>query len=132
MKMRITPGSSGKVCTTVTEQDTASAVGSGSLRVLATPTMVALMERAACEALAASLDAGQTSVGISIAVEHTAASPVGSSVAAEATITSVSGRKVEFAVSASDNSGPVGSGIHTRIIVDSERFMKKAAAAKSE
>lgn len=87
--------------------------------------MIALMERAACAALADSLEEGQTSVGVSVSVSHTAASPVGALVTAEAVITSADGRKIEFNVAARDENNCIGEGKHTRVIVDGAKFMKK-------
>jgi predicted thioesterase len=118
-------GKTASVSVTVDESNTAIAMQSGALPVFATPSMVALMERAACECLSDCLDEGQTSVGYSICVEHTAASSLGAEVAATATIEFVFGRKIEFSVTASDKHGEVGKGKHTRMVVDMERFMKK-------
>ena len=126
VESRLSHGKSAAVRTVVTENNTAKKVCSGSLDVFATPMMIALIERAACECLADCLDEGQTSVGTQIEVSHTAASPIGSEVTATAKIDYVFGRKIEFTVTASDNAGEIGSGKHTRIIVDAERFMKKA------
>ena len=123
----ITVGKTATMKTTVNEGATAKAVGSGSLDVFATPMMVALMEHAACEALSDALEAGQTSVGTQIDVSHTAASPLGSVITATATVTDVGGRKVEFAVTASDGAGEIGSGTHARFIVDETKFMAKMA-----
>jgi len=109
--------------TTVTPANTASAIGSGSLEVFATPMMAALMERAACACLAGELSPGQTSVGTRICVEHTAASPLGVEITAAAAITAVNGRSIEFCIAASDVSGEIGKGTHTRVIIDAERFM---------
>ena len=117
-------GKTAAVTTKVNETNTAKAVGSGSLDVFATPMMIALMERAACECLA--LGNGQTSVGIAINVKHTAASPLGVSVTATAAVTALAGRKVEFEVAARDDAGEIGRGTHTRFIVDRERFMANA------
>jgi len=122
----LVPGKAATVNATVNADNTAKAVGSGSLEVFATPMMVALMERAACECLAGCLGEGETSVGSLINVEHLAASPVGMEITASAAIDSVSGRKVEFTVTASDKSGEIGKGKHIRFIVDAGRFMKKA------
>jgi len=118
-------GKTASVKTTVNENNTALAAGSGSLMVFATPMMVALMEKAACEALYDSLEAGQTSVGTQINVSHNAATPLGATVTAAATVTGVSGRKVEFEVTASDGAGEIGNGTHTRFIVDEAKFMAK-------
>ena len=111
----------------VTTSDTASAVGSGDLPVLATPIMVALMEAAACDALIGRLQPGFTSVGSRIDVRHLAPSIVGARVTAAAEIIDVRGSKVTFAVSAQDSSGghavEVGAGTHVRVIVERERFL---------
>jgi predicted thioesterase len=85
-------GKKGIAETVVTEANTAKAVGSGNLLVFSTPMMIALMEAAACNALADSLEAGQTSVGTGIDIHHTAASPLGMKISAMAIIESVSGR----------------------------------------
>ena len=116
------------VNTIVNESNTAFAMQSGSLPVFSTPSMIALMECAACKCLADCLDDGQTSVGTMINVEHTAATSIGAEITATATIEYVLGRKIEFAVTASDSSGIIGKGKHTRMIVDAERFMDKFKA----
>ena len=123
---KLTLGKTATVSTTVTDNNTAKTVGSGALDVFATPMMVALMERAACECLSDCLEAGQTSVGSQINIEHTKPSKVGSEITATASIESVSGRRIEFIVTAKDNSGEIGKGKHTRVIVDTDRFMKKS------
>ena len=114
----------------VTEEDTAIAVGSGGLEVLATPRLIALMEQAAYITLEDILEDGQTSVGTNINVDHTAASPVGIMVEIEAKVTSVRGRTIVFEVSASDESGEIGKGIHTRMIVDKEKLLTRAKGRK--
>ena len=122
---KVTLGKTATVITTVDMTNTAKAVGSGSLDVFATPMMIALMERAACEVLNGSLASGQTSVGTSISVNHTAASPVGATISATATIISVSGRKIDFDLSASDGDRKIGDGKHTRMIVENKKFMER-------
>ncbi|MDR0196821.1 MAG: thioesterase family protein [Oscillospiraceae bacterium] len=122
----VTLGKTATISATVNQSNTAKAVGSGSLDVFATPMMIALMERAACECLADCLEPGQTSVGTGLTVSHNAASPVGAKITATATIERVFGRRIEFKITAADNSGEIGGCKHTRVIVDSERFMKKA------
>ena len=119
---KITLGKTANALIVVTEYNTAKAIGSGSLDVFATPMMVALMEKAACEVLADTLDAEQTSVGINISVDHISASPIGMEITATATITFVHGCSITFDVIASDELGAIGKGTHTRIIVDQERF----------
>ena len=112
---------------TVTEALTAEAVGSGALPVFGTPFMAAMMENAALTALQSFLEEGQGSVGTHLDIRHDAPTPVGMKVCAEAEITAVSenGKMVEFQVSAWDETGPIGSGTHTRAIIRNERFLAK-------
>jgi predicted thioesterase len=120
------PGLSGGAEIVVSERDCATALGSGSLPVLATPRVVALMEQAACAAVESALAPGQTSVGVRIDVEHLAATPVGMRVKARAVLERVEGRTLDFAVSAEDEKEPIARGTHRRVLVDAERFLKKA------
>ena len=124
--MEITIGMRGEASLRVTEQDTALALGSGSLPVLATPRMVALMEEAACAAIAPALGEGQTSVGTALTIAHSAATPVGMDVRAVAEVTAVNGRAISFQVTAYDTVGEIGSGTHERFLVMAERFTEKA------
>ena len=101
-------------------------MGSGSLKVLATPSMIALMEQAASELVDRNLPADRTSVGISLNVKHIAATPIGLKLRAEATITSIDGRKIIFDVRAFDEREEIGSGAHERFIVDRKKFQSKA------
>lgn len=110
---------------TVTRAETAREMGSGSLLVFATPAMAALMERAACEAIAAELEEGWTSVGTKLELTHDAATPVGMDVRAEAVLTAVEGRKLCFTIEASDEKGPIGKAYHERFLVNAERFLNK-------
>lgn len=107
--------------------NSAAAMGSGDLPVFATPALVALMEQAAVACLAGQLEAGQTTVGTHIAVDHTAASAAGARVTATVTVTAVEGRQISFAITAQDEAGPVGKATHTRFVVNAARFMEKAA-----
>jgi len=118
-------GDTATVHTTVDQTNTAQAVGSGSLPVFATPMVIALMERAACEAIVNELAPGQSSVGTEINVAHTAASPVGAQVSATATVTQAKGRQVQFELIAHCGEQEIGRGTHTRFIIDAERFMAK-------
>ena len=112
----------------VTEERTARAMGSGSLPVYATPAMTCLMEKAATEVVEALVPEGWTTVGISLHVAHTAATPVGLTVRAEAEVTAVEGRKIIFTVRAYDDQGEIGVGSHERFAVAKEKFLAKAAA----
>lgn len=116
--------------TTVTDDITAKAMGSGSLPVLATPALVALMEHAACEALAGSLDEGITTVGTKMDVDHVAATPVGMEVWAEATLVKQEGRGYSFEITAYDACGVIGTAKHERVSVKAEKFVAKAESKK--
>ncbi|MBQ8270495.1 MAG: thioesterase family protein [Bacteroidaceae bacterium] len=108
----------------------ASMVGSGGMDVFATPSMVALMENAAMNAVAAVLPEGATTVGTEINVAHTKASGIGAEISATALLVAVDGRKLLFEVEASDGEGLIGKGTHTRFIVDCERFLSKVYPGK--
>ncbi|MBQ8880888.1 MAG: dihydrolipoamide acyltransferase [Oscillospiraceae bacterium] len=126
--MEITVGMTGTVSTVVEREDTAGQVGSGSLLVYATPCMVALMEGAACEAIAPALSEEKTSVGISLNISHIAATPVGMEVRAEAKVTEVDGNVITYQVAAYDEKGKIGEGTHKRAIVTAQRFLDKTYA----
>ena len=110
---------------TVSRENCASAMGSGNLDVFATPSMVALMENAAMNAVAPYQPEGSTTVGAEINTTHIKPSALGAEIKATATLTSVEGRKLLFDVEASDANGVIGKGTDERFIVDIERFMAK-------
>lgn len=116
-------GLSARSTATVTAQNTAVAMGSGDLPVLATPAMVALMENAAMTAVAAELPAGSTTVGAEMNVTHIKPSKLGAAITATAVLTAVEGRKLTFNVGARDEAGMIGEGTHIRYVVDREKFM---------
>ena len=118
-------GAKFKVSIKVEEKDTAMRYGSGTLAVLATPRMIALMEESAYKCIEKYLDNGQSSVGTYLDVKHLSATPVGMEVYAESEITEVDGRKVVFSVKAYDAKGLIGEGKHERFIVLSEKFVAK-------
>ena len=103
----------------------ASEIGSGSLEVLATPMMIALMEAAAVDAVQEYLPEGWTTVGTRVDVEHLRATPLGGVVIAEANLVKREGRVLGFSVSASDNAGVIGQGNHRRHIINMARFLDK-------
>lgn len=119
-------GLRGQAQTAVTQENTAQAVGSGTLPVFATPMMLALIEQAAWQSVAPYLEAGQSTVGTRLEVSHDAATPVGMTVRAETELTEVQGRKLVFQVTAYDDAGPIGRGVHERFIVFDEKFTAKA------
>lgn len=126
--MEITVGLKGEASTTVEREDTAFEVGSGSLLVYATPCMVALMEGAACEAVADALPEDKTTVGIELNISHLSATPVGLDVRAEAEITAVDGNIISFQVTAYDEAGKIGEGTHKRAVISTQRFLDKTYA----
>ena len=114
----------------VTEELTAQRIDSGALRVFGTPFMIAMMETAAAAYLQQFLSNEQSSVGVLVHVQHSSPTPVGMRVWAEAVVTRISenGKMIDFAVSAWDEKGPIGSGTHTRAIINNERFLSKCYA----
>ena len=123
--MKIQVGMKGEVATLVEREDTALEVGSGSLLVYATPCMVALMEGAACEAIADVLPEDKTSVGISLDIAHLSATPVGLEVRAEAEVIAVEDNTITFQLYAYDEAGKIGEGTHKRAVVSTQRFLDK-------
>jgi len=110
----------------VSADDTAIALGSGSVPVLGTPRVVALCEQATCSALEGRLPAESTTVGTRIEIDHLKPTFVGGTVTAEAILESVDGRRLTFVVSASDETGQVATGRITRAMVELARFLGTA------
>ncbi len=111
----------------VKKENLASVVGSGSLDVLATPAVAALMEGAAAELAQSLLDNDElTTVGTAISIEHTSPTPLGAEVEAEARLVKTEGRLFFFELTARDNAGEIAKGTHTRVSVKAEKFQKKA------
>lgn len=125
MLQELKPGLTGTAETVVRETNTALAMGSGNLHVFATPSMIALMEQAACNAVAACLDEESTSVGTLVNITHDAATGMGKAVTATATLVEVQGRKLIFEITAADEDKQIGKGTHERFIVNKEKFMTK-------
>ena len=109
----------------VTNDNTAMAMDSGDLPVLATPALVALMENAAMLAARRICDDGETTVGASIEVKHLSPSPIGATITARATLSNREGRKLSFSITAIENDKTIGTANHTRYIVNPEKFMSK-------
>ena len=128
-------GLSGTTEIMVGTRDTAPHVGSGRIKVLATPVLVMLLEESALHAVEGLLPAGHQTVGTRLDVSHTAATPVGMRVTAHAELVRVEGRKLTVRVWAEDAVERIGEGVHERIIVNVERFdvrtQNKAAVVKN-
>lgn len=119
-------GIKGKAETVVDERNTAKAMGSGTLDVFATPSMVALMESAAYRSVAGELEEGMGTVGTVMNIQHVSATPLGMRVTAESELIEVDGRRLVFSVEAFDEAGLIGKGTHERFIVADEKFVAKA------
>jgi fluoroacetyl-CoA thioesterase len=112
--------------------DLASVLDSSLASVLSTPAMIGMMELAAINVLSAYIDPGESSVGMSIEIQHVAATPPGHRVRAEAEVTKAEGRRFEFKVRAFDEAEEIGSGVHRRAVIDSAKFNDRIKAkAKS-
>jgi predicted thioesterase len=122
----LTPGLTARVQLTVTDADTAQAMGSGDVPVLATPRVLALAEAATVAATAVRLPSGSTTVGVRVELDHTAPSPVGATVLAEATLAKVDGRRLLFEVRVTAGDRAVADVRVERVVVDRQRFVQGA------
>lgn len=120
------PGLRATVPLVVTDADTAPALGSGDVPVLATPRLVALAEQATVAAVGPALAAGETTVGTRVELDHLAATGVGREVTATATLEGVAGRALRFAVEVREGDAVVARGAVHRVVVDRERFLARA------
>lgn len=118
-------GLTAKIELIVTEGDTAEALRSGDVAVLATPRIVALCEEAAVLAVDGKLAPGETTVSMRVQLDHLAPSPLGDTVTATAKLEKVEGRRLKFSVSVTDRRGLVAAGKVTRVVVERDRFMEK-------
>lgn len=114
----------------IEEEHTAMHVGSGTSRVLATPWMIAYMERNSHRLLAKSLPDGYSSVGVQVNVRHLAPTPVGKSVRVHSQITEIDGLRITFTVQAWDEVEKIGDGTHQRYVIEVARFLKRVESKK--
>ena len=126
----LTIGIKGTQSVTVSNDNTAAAMGSGTLAVFATPAMIALMEKTAYISVQDALDEGMGSVGTLLNVKHLAATPVGMQVTCESELVEIDNRRLVFSVKAYDEIGLIGEGTHERFIVQNEKFLAKTNAKK--
>ena len=124
--MALTTGLSAQAELEVTDADTAIAIGSGDVPVLATPRLVALCEQAACDALRPHLGQGQTSVGFRVEITHLVPVLVGSQVVAVTSVERTEGKRIVFNVTVTDRCGLVAAGKMVRVLVDTGTFLEKA------
>lgn len=121
-------GIKGEQTVDVVYENTATAVGSGVLEVFATPCMLALMEKTACDSVIPYLEEGWGSVGTEANIKHIAATPIGMTVRCESELIEVDGRRLVFSVKAYDEAGLIGEGVHERFTVNNEKFQNKTNA----
>ena len=126
--MELCVGIKGSASCTVCPENTAAAVGSGALAVFSTPSMVALMEKAALESVGPCLEDGMTTVGIKLDIAHLAATPLNMEVRAESELVAIDGKMLSFEVRAYAGEELIGEGTHRRCIVNAERFMARTEA----
>ena len=121
----VSAGQTATATVTVTESNIAKTMKSGSLDVVATPAMCALMEEADQAAVQPYLEEGEGTVGIALSITHEAPTPLGATVTAKAIVSAVEGRKITFDIEASDGIGIIGRGTHERFVINNEKFMAK-------
>ena len=131
MELKMEVGTVHEVNVTVEENMTAVSMKSGSLQVLATPYMIALMEQASAELCQQFLPDGLSTVGTMVNIQHLAATSLGAPVRAVATLKDFDGRKASFEVVVYDNAGVIGKGTHERFTIKVESFLKKTQERKS-
>ena len=119
---KLSIGLKGEAHISVGEDQTAPRVGSGRVRVLATPVMINMMEAAALDAIENLLPSGHQSLGTHLDVGHYAATPVGMTLRATAEVRKIDGRNITFRVEAFDDRERIGDGTHTRVVVNVDRF----------
>lgn len=121
-------GIQGKQEIVVTDELTAAHIGSGLVRVFATPMMIALMEKTCTESVEPFLEEGQGTVGTQVNVSHCSATPVGMKVLCQSELIEIDRRRLVFKVTASDERGLIGEGTHERFVIDSAKFQAKIDA----
>ena len=128
MKLNLNINESNSLTIKVTHKLTAAALQSGEVEVFSTPSMIAFMEKASLDLVQKDLPKGYSTVGTVVNVTHLKATPVGMNVTFNATLTEIDGRRLVFKVSATDEKGLIGEGVHERFVIDSEKFLQRVQA----
>lgn len=126
------PGITGQAAVRATTENTAAAMGSGELQVLATPAVAALVEKACWQSVAGALDPGCGTVGTHLDLHHMAPTPVGMVARCRCELTAVEGRRLVFTAVVCDEKGEIAHATHERFIVENARFQQKAESKKEE
>jgi fluoroacetyl-CoA thioesterase len=121
----IHPGMTREANFAITLENSAIHLGSGSSRVLATPWMIAFMERVSHQLLTCCLPEGYSSVGTHLDVRHLAATPVGDTIHVRVEVLSLDGDRVYFSVAAWDHQEKIGEGQHERVVIEEARFLRR-------
>lgn len=125
MEIKIEPGIIFRLEKTVLPTDSAKVYGSGAVDVFSTPAMIAFMEQTAHESIQSLLPEGYTTVGTEVNVKHLKATLIGKQVSCQARLVAVDGWNLMFEVTASDANSEIGTGTHSRFIVEEKRFIEK-------
>lgn len=128
----LTTGASGRAEMVVTHAETAIALRSGDVAVLATPSVVRLAEEATVAAVAGRLAPGTTTVGQRVQLDHVEPTPIGGRVQADAVLETIKGRRLTFRITVNDDNGLIAAGRITRVVVERDRFMDKASATEGD
>jgi predicted thioesterase len=127
----IQPGIVEETTFIVTDQHTASQIGSGSLKVLSTPYLITVMEKTCHHLLATRLPEGSSSVGTQVNVRHLAPTPMGSQVRVRVEVTQIEGNRISFSVQAWDQTEKISEGEHLRMVIDVSRFLNRVAVKQA-
>ncbi len=130
--MELKVGIKGEAKAIVSEDNTAIAFGSGSVRVFATPAMIGLMEKTSLSSVDPFLEPGFATVGTKVNIKHLAATPIGMNVVVNSHLVEVDGKRLVFEVEARDDVDLIGTGTHERFIVKLDSFFKKAESKSTK
>lgn len=125
--MALEPGAVFRHAKVVAPGESAAALGSGGLEVFSTPSLVALLEVTAKSGVDPLLPPGHSTVGTEVHVRHLKATPIGATVRCEAVLEAVEGRRLRFRAELHDEEGLIGTGTHTRVVVEEAAFLARLA-----